>query len=113
MLNNDPTAWNWGAKTGMFYFGFCLLWVIWIFFFLPETKDRSFAEIDYLFKKKTPARKFRTATVDCKFPCPLPHHSGFSMTNLFFLVFEFTPEDKLQEDIGEKTAMHSSQREVA
>lgn len=66
MLNNDPTAWNWGAKTGMFYFGFCLLWVIWIFFFLPETKDRSFAEIDYLFKKKTPARKFRGAAVDCK-----------------------------------------------
>jgi len=91
MLNNDPTAWNWGAKTGMFYFGFCLLWVIWIFFFLPETKDRSFAEIDYLFKKKTPARKFRTTAVD---------------------LFEFTPEDKLQEDIGEKTVMHSSQREV-
>ncbi|CAN9463927.1 unnamed protein product [Alternaria alternata] len=91
MLNNDPTAWNWGAKTGMFYFGFCLLWVIWIFFFLPETKDRSFAEIDYLFKKKTPARKFRTTAVD---------------------LFEFTPEDKLQEDIGEKSAMHSSQREV-
>lgn len=70
MLNNDPTAWNWGAKTGMFYFGFCLIWVIWIFFFLPETKDRSFAEIDYLFKKKTPARKFRGAAVDCKFQSP-------------------------------------------
>jgi SP family general alpha glucoside:H+ symporter-like MFS transporter len=66
MLNNDPTAWNWGAKTGMFYFGFCLLWVIWIFFYLPETKERTFAEIDYLFKKKTPARKFRDAPVDRK-----------------------------------------------
>jgi SP family general alpha glucoside:H+ symporter-like MFS transporter len=70
MLNNDPTAWNWGAKTGMFYFGFCLIWVIWIFFFLPETKDRSFAEIDYLFKKRTPARKFRGAAVDRKLQCP-------------------------------------------
>ncbi|KAF3035702.1 hypothetical protein E8E12_006784 [Didymella heteroderae] len=79
MLNNDATAWNWGAKTGMFYFGFCLLWVIWIFFFLPETKDRSFAEIDYLFKKKTPARKFRGASVD---------------------LFEFMPEDGFQEKLG-------------
>ncbi|EMD60269.1 hypothetical protein GGP41_009657 [Bipolaris sorokiniana] len=64
MLNDDPTAWNWGAKTGMFYFGFCLLWVIWIFFFLPETKDRNFAEIDYLFAKKTPARRFRHTQVE-------------------------------------------------
>jgi SP family general alpha glucoside:H+ symporter-like MFS transporter len=81
MLNNDPTAWNWGAKTGMFYFGFCLLWVIWIFFFLPETKDRSFAEIDYLFKKKTPARKFRGAPVDCEFEYPSPHQASISTTN--------------------------------
>jgi len=79
MLNNDPTAWNWGARTGMFYFGFCLLWVVWIFFFLPETKDRSFAEIDYLFKKKTSARKFRGAQVD---------------------LFEFMPEDGSQEKLG-------------
>jgi SP family general alpha glucoside:H+ symporter-like MFS transporter len=74
MLNDDPTAWNWGAKTGMFYFSFCLLWVIWIFFFLPETKERTFAEIDYLFKKKTPARKFRGASVDCKFWRPFTPH---------------------------------------
>ncbi|KAG9249453.1 alpha-glucosides permease MPH2/3 [Emericellopsis atlantica] len=64
MLNSDSTAWNWGAKTGMFYFGFCFLWVLWSFFFLPETKERTFAEIDYLFKKKTPARKFATTPVD-------------------------------------------------
>ncbi|KAL2202409.1 alpha-glucosides permease MPH2/3 [Sarocladium strictum] len=80
MLNNDPTAWNWGAKTGMFYFGFCLLWVVWIFFFLPETKERTFAEIDYLFKKKTPARKFRNAPVD---------------------LFEFVQEDRTKEKLGQ------------
>jgi SP family general alpha glucoside:H+ symporter-like MFS transporter len=64
MLNSSSDAWNWGAKTGLFYFGLCLIWAIWIFFFLPETKNRSFAELDYLFQKKTPARKFETAPVD-------------------------------------------------
>ncbi|KAH6638481.1 general substrate transporter [Boeremia exigua] len=84
MLNNDKTAWNWGAKTGLFYFGFCLIWVIWIFFFLPETKERSFAEIDYLFKKGVSARKFRTAQVD---------------------LFEFTPEEKISDDYDTKDAV--------
>ncbi|KAF5025867.1 hypothetical protein F66182_2049 [Fusarium sp. NRRL 66182] len=64
MLNSTDDAWNWGAKTGMFYFGLCFIWAIWIFFFLPETKNRSFADLDYLFQKKTNARKFETIPVD-------------------------------------------------
>ncbi|KAI6778180.1 uncharacterized protein J7T54_002715 [Emericellopsis cladophorae] len=80
MLNSDSAAWNWGAKTGMFYFGFCFIWVLWIFFFLPETKERTFAEIDYLFKKKTPARNFATTPID---------------------LFEFTaPSDKSANTLG-------------
>lgn len=66
MLNDSSDAWNWGAKTGLFYFGLCGLWAVWIFFFLPETKNRTFGELDYLFQKRTPARKFVTAPVDCK-----------------------------------------------
>jgi SP family general alpha glucoside:H+ symporter-like MFS transporter len=66
MLNSSSDAWNWGAKTGLFYFGLCCVWATWIYFFLPETKNRSFAELDYLFQKKTPARQFATAPVDCK-----------------------------------------------
>jgi SP family general alpha glucoside:H+ symporter-like MFS transporter len=66
MLNSSSDAWNWGAKTGMFYFGLCFIWAVWIFFFLPETMNRSFADLDYLFQKKTNARKFTTTPVDCK-----------------------------------------------
>ncbi|KAM0546461.1 hypothetical protein ACHAPJ_010817 [Fusarium lateritium] len=64
MLNSSSDAWNWGARTGMFYFGLCLIWAIWIFFFLPETKNRSFADLDYLFQKKVNARKFETTPID-------------------------------------------------
>ncbi|KAL1846253.1 hypothetical protein Daus18300_014308 [Diaporthe australafricana] len=63
MLNSSSDAWNWGAKAGMLYFGLCCIWAVWIFFFLPETKNRTFAELDYLFQKRTPARQFATAPV--------------------------------------------------
>ncbi|KAG4429065.1 hypothetical protein IFR05_015448 [Cadophora sp. M221] len=64
MLNKSSDSWNLGAKTGMVYFVLCFVWVIWIFFFLPETMNRSFADIDYLFQKKVNARKFTTTPVD-------------------------------------------------
>ncbi|KXH37340.1 hypothetical protein CNYM01_11562 [Colletotrichum nymphaeae SA-01] len=64
MLNSSSDSWNWGAKTGLFYFGLCCLWAVLIFFFLPETKNRTFAELDYLFQKRTPARQFATTPVD-------------------------------------------------
>ncbi|ETS86526.1 hypothetical protein PFICI_00354 [Pestalotiopsis fici W106-1] len=64
MLNSSSDAWGWGAKCGLFYFGLCVIWAVWIFFFLPETKNRSFAELDILFQKRTPARKFATTHVD-------------------------------------------------
>lgn len=70
MLNSSSDAWNWGAKTGMFYFGMCFIWTVWIWFFLPETKNRSFADIDYLFQKKTKAREFVTTPIDCKSSTP-------------------------------------------
>ena len=79
MLNSSSDAWNWGARTGMFYFGLCVIWAFWIWFFLPETKNRSFAEIDYLFQKKVSARKFTTTPVDCKFP-DATEHRGWLLT---------------------------------
>lgn len=41
-----------------------MLCLIWCWFRLPETKDRSFGEIDLLFEHKVAARKFRTTVVD-------------------------------------------------
>ncbi|KAH0286132.1 sugar transporter [Aureobasidium namibiae CBS 147.97] len=60
----SASAWNWGAKAGLFYAGTNLLCNIWCWFRLPETKDRSFGEIDLLFEHKVPARKFRTTEAD-------------------------------------------------
>lgn len=58
------TAWNWGAKSGLFYAGTNLVCNIWCYFRLPETKDRTFGEIDLLFEHKVPARKWKSTKVD-------------------------------------------------
>ena len=41
-----------------------LLFFTWAFFRLPETKDRSFEQLDVLFAKKISARKFAKTDVD-------------------------------------------------
>ncbi|KAF9886286.1 hypothetical protein FE257_011899 [Aspergillus nanangensis] len=58
------TAWNWGAKAGLFYAGTNLICNIWCWFRLPETKDRTFGEIDLLFENGVSARKFKYTKVD-------------------------------------------------
>jgi len=60
----SSTSWNWGARSGSFYAGTNLLCFIWCWFRLPETKDRSFGEIDLLFENKVCARKFKTTKAD-------------------------------------------------
>lgn len=62
MLN--PTAWNWKAKTGLFWGGLAFLSSIWCWFELPETKGRTFAELDLLFEQGVPARKFKTTSAE-------------------------------------------------
>lgn len=62
----QQAAWNWGAKTGLFYAGTNLLCNIWCWYRLPETKDRTFGEIDLLFDNHVSARKFKTTKVDRK-----------------------------------------------
>lgn len=60
----NPTAWNWGAKTGFFWAGSCLLSVLFAYFFVPEPKDRTTAELDILFEKGVSARHFATTAVN-------------------------------------------------
>ncbi|KAM5350926.1 hypothetical protein ACJ41O_003649 [Fusarium nematophilum] len=60
----QQASWNWGAKSGFFYGGWMAVGLLWAFFRLPETKDRTFAEIDILFEKKVKARAFRRTKVD-------------------------------------------------
>lgn len=58
------TEWNWGAKTGFFWAGACLLLFIYHYFRLPEPKGRTYGELDVLFENHVSARKFRTTRVD-------------------------------------------------
>ncbi|CAH2350526.1 maltose permease Mal31p [[Candida] railenensis] len=62
MLN--PTAWNWKAKTGFFWSGFAFVSVFLTWFFLPETKGRTFAELDQLFESNVRARQFKHTEAD-------------------------------------------------
>ncbi|KAK6530267.1 hypothetical protein TWF694_003629 [Orbilia ellipsospora] len=62
MLN--PTAWNWKGKAGFFWGSICFCCIIWCYFRLPEPKGRTYGELDILFDKKVPARKFKTASID-------------------------------------------------
>ena len=60
----NPTEWNVKGYIGFFWGGLALLTTIWAYYRLPETKGRSFEEIDLLFAEKVPAKKFKTYQVD-------------------------------------------------
>jgi Sugar (and other) transporter len=51
---------NWGAKYGWIWFVSCFIMATWMFWFLPETKDRTLEELDELFEAHVPARKFKS-----------------------------------------------------
>lgn len=61
MMNEK--AWNWGAKSGFFWMGFCMIFLPIAFFWFPETKGRLPAEIDYFFEQNIPIRKFHKTQV--------------------------------------------------
>lgn len=62
MLN--PTAGDWKGKTGFFWGGCAFVFFIWTYFRLPETKDRTYEELDLLFAAHVPARRFTNYEVD-------------------------------------------------
>jgi SP family general alpha glucoside:H+ symporter-like MFS transporter len=62
MLN--PTAGNWKGKTGFFWGGWSFAFFVWTYYRLPETKDRTFEELDILFLKKIGAQDFAKTKVD-------------------------------------------------
>ncbi|GLB19520.1 hypothetical protein AtubIFM61612_009427 [Aspergillus tubingensis] len=58
-------SWNLGAKTAFMFAGTNALIWIWCIFRLPETKDRTFREIDYLFEESgLHPRQWRTARIN-------------------------------------------------
>ena len=55
-----PTGANWGVEgTSFFYAGTGFIGLVLVYFFVPETKGRSYAELDELFDRKVHARDFR------------------------------------------------------
>ncbi|KAJ6571319.1 trehalose transport-related protein [Mycena capillaripes] len=60
----SPTAWNWGPKSGLFWFGSATLSAIYCIFRLPETRGRSYGELDILFENRVPAWRFSKSKVD-------------------------------------------------
>lgn len=56
LVNQDNA--NLGPKSGLLFLGFGIFLCGVCFFCIPETKGKSFAELDALFEAHTPARKF-------------------------------------------------------
>ena len=62
MLNT--TGWNLAGKCGYVWGATGLVCWIAAYFYLPEMKGRSYREIDILFNRKVPARKWKETEVD-------------------------------------------------
>ncbi|KAF2743013.1 monosaccharide transporter-like protein [Sporormia fimetaria CBS 119925] len=55
----NPASMGWGARYGYIWFPSCCIAASWVFFFLPEVKNRTLEEIDEMFEARLPARAFR------------------------------------------------------
>lgn len=60
----NPTEWNWNGYTGFFWCGTAFCSIVWAFFRLPETKGRTYEELDIMFASKLPTRKFKIYEID-------------------------------------------------
>lgn len=60
----SPEEWNWGGRCGLFFLGTNLISTLYCYFRLPETKGRTYGELEILFSDKVPARKFASIRVD-------------------------------------------------
>lgn len=57
MLNTDQA--NWGGKAGFLFGAISFVCYLWCYFRLPESRGRTFEELDILFEKRIPARQFK------------------------------------------------------
>lgn len=60
----NPTEGNLKGKAGFVWGATGFICFVWAFFRLPETKDRTYEELDIMFSRKVPARKFKGYQVD-------------------------------------------------
>lgn len=63
MFQVHPDGAGWGVRTCWLFAGLTFLFVIFCYFFVGETKGRSYADIDELYHRGIPARKFKETEV--------------------------------------------------
>lgn len=54
----NPGNLNLRGKTAFFWFGTAFPTLVWAYFRLPETRDRTYEELDIMFEREVPTRKF-------------------------------------------------------
>ena len=57
LLLSDQDA-GWGVKIGLLFGGLSFAWLVPVYFLYPETKGRTYAEIDELYASGVTPRKF-------------------------------------------------------
>lgn len=72
----NPQAWNLKGYTGFVWGGTCFCMFVWSYFRLPETKGRTYDELDVLFAKRVPARQFASTVVDSFDENTISHITG-------------------------------------
>ncbi|KAH7139942.1 general substrate transporter [Dactylonectria estremocensis] len=60
----NPTKWNLKGYTGFVWGSTAFLVFVWAYFRLPESRNRTFEELDLLFAKKVPARQFSSYKIE-------------------------------------------------
>ncbi|PNP44994.1 hypothetical protein TGAM01_v206311 [Trichoderma gamsii] len=60
----NPSEWNLKGYTGFIWGGTAFLMTVWAYFRLPESKGRTYEELDILFARRVSARKFANYRID-------------------------------------------------
>jgi SP family general alpha glucoside:H+ symporter-like MFS transporter len=60
----NPTRWNWKGATAFFWGGTSLATTVWAYYRVPETRGRTYEELDVLFERKISARAFEHYEID-------------------------------------------------
>ncbi|WEW57889.1 hypothetical protein PRK78_003356 [Emydomyces testavorans] len=55
----NPDAGNMRGKLGFFYGGLSVICLLWTYFRVPETKGRTYEELDIMFERNVPTRQFK------------------------------------------------------
>lgn len=59
----NPDAANLRGKIGFIFGGTACISVVWVYFRVPEIARRSFEELDCLFQRRVPARRFKESVI--------------------------------------------------